>query len=735
MVKPPKRMEPESVELSKAGRSTSKSFDADSFSNYISRKIHLQRKEKGCALPPDPRQKHVEEASPEIKTKAVRFAPDVVIKERTASRNKAKRCQDEPALSDLVKRLKVQHGSGYSARQNGVDGDRRSHELVTVIESSQPKRSATVEGSPDTSGNTITTRQSTDRPDLFFLGVVILVNGYTYPDAETLHRVLHRHGGDLEKYETSRVTHIIAENLSAAKANVYKQRTRPRPICKPSWIVDSVAAQKLLPYQDYLLDDVRKDESMGRPLTSYFTKQSSSEKSPSASSSTSLDLNELNESAKVSARSGRSALPGATSSATPTHRSTLIADATVCLDALKQCSSPENNHLGSTLSQSATDSEATSNVSLDPEQLTAAASPSTASQSNIGRTDDKYIHGRIRTIGTDPYFLESFFNSSRLSFIGSYKQRVKTSPTKNAATLTKHKTRYVMHIDMDSFFVAVALRSFPQFKTRPVVISHHGMRKNDAPPQDATHGNDSTSECATCNYEARNFGITKGMYLGQAKQLCKDLVVLDYDFEGFEEVSTQVSEILDRHAIANDGCVEQVSCDESYLEIFVDKNQKALIEDIGHRIRREIFETAKCTASVGIGPNKLLAKIATDKVKPDGLLCADNYRELLRDLRLRDLHGIGYRLEQKLSAEGLEFVQDVWSSTKADLIRVLGKATGSKVFDLCHGEDDRCVESAERKSIGAEVRTRQFIIFVFVAELTRPLVVQLWRPVQRTLRS
>ena len=99
-----------------------------------------------------------------------------------------------------------------------------------------------------------------ERPDLFFYGIVVKVNGYTNPDNETLKRLLQKHGGDLETYETTRVTHLIAETLSKAKADMYKKMKQPRPVCTPSWIVDSVNAGKLLPYGNYLLPAFRHEQ-------------------------------------------------------------------------------------------------------------------------------------------------------------------------------------------------------------------------------------------------------------------------------------------------------------------------------------------------------------------------------------------------------------------------------------------------------------------------------------------
>jgi DNA repair protein REV1 len=129
--------------------------------------------------------------------------------------------------------------------------------------------------------------------------------------------------------------------------------------------------------------------------------------------------------------------------------------------------------------------------------------------------------------------------------------------------------RFVFHVDMDCFFANVVLRNFPEHRDKPVVISHQGNRASDN-----THNNGpemppsktSTSECATCNYKAREYGIKKGMYLGSARQLCPNVIVLYYDFKGYEEVSDQLQDILETVAVGHDGCAEIVSCDEAYLE-------------------------------------------------------------------------------------------------------------------------------------------------------------------------
>jgi DNA repair protein REV1 len=262
---------------------------------------------------------------------------------------------------------------------------------------------------------------------------------------------------------------------------------------------------------------------------------------------------------------------------------------------------------------------------------------------------------------------------------------------------------------MDCFFANVVLRNYPQYRDKPVAISHHGKKRGEREVPVASEN--STSECATCNYPARKFGIKKGMYLGRARQLCPDLIVLHYDFAGYEEVSEQVLSILHRVAAEHAGCVEAVSCDEAYMELHLPyrgedtMTPSNLAGEIAESIRKEIFETTQCTASIGVAANKFLAKIGTDRVKPNGNFVVNDHRLVLEKLRLLDLHGIGYRSEPKLLSEGLDTVQDVWdlgSKAESVLGRVLGPALGKKIYDFCHGHDDRQVKPAERKTIGAE---------------------------------
>ena len=514
---------------------------------------------------------------------------------------------------------------------------------------SQPSIQTTTPASNVVETSTKSARKATNhRPDLFFTGVVVLVNGHTSPDATTLMRLLHKHGGNLEKYETQLVTHIIAEQLSAAKANIYKRQKNPTPVCRPQWITDSVEQGKLLPFGDYLLEDVRDEDTIGtKSVKSFFTSK-------------------------------------------PQHK---------------------NASLATTGNEEMIDESATAHADNPGEE-----SNSHRWHDTLPSEANYHVNGQTRTVGNDPNFLESYFSNSRLSYIGSFKQRVKPSTTSASRPQSKVGTRkFVLLVDMDCFFASVVLRKYPKYKDKPVAVGHsHIARSNNINDNAATantHSKNSSSELSTCNYVARKYGVRKGMFLGDAIQLCPDLVVLPYDFEGYEEVSGIVANQLHGYAEQYNGCVEQVSCDESYVEININAGNYPgnevydFLDTLAEHIRADIAKKTECTASIGIGPNKLLAKLAADRVKPNASSVVKDWREFLDERNLRDIPGIGRKFQNKLEPHGLCTVNDVWD-LEDDAENVLGEIIGlgnaRKVVQYCHGKDDRAVTPAVRKSIGAE---------------------------------
>jgi hypothetical protein len=332
MVKPPKTMQPEAVNLEKAGRASGRAFQNDSRYNYMARKIDMQRNQFGVQLPPPPllppssppKKKTPPPLSITSPSRSVRFTFETNHQPSSSKKKKRiKKSSSSASMTAILERLQQRHGQGnerlgrkrkrdklsdaaLSSKWFAVGDDeipfRSDDEEEKKISMKMPPKNETgirIDDSPNTVPKSIAaqvpskeekvlaaTKENTDdetdaafpsspsnlsptpsprklrqcRPDLFFLGIVVKVNGYTDPCNETLKRMLQKHGGDFETYETQRVTHILAESLSKAKADIYKKMKKPIPVCTPAWIVDSVQAAKLLAHGNYLLDQLRDPE-------------------------------------------------------------------------------------------------------------------------------------------------------------------------------------------------------------------------------------------------------------------------------------------------------------------------------------------------------------------------------------------------------------------------------------------------------------------------------------------
>lgn len=151
--------------------------------------------------------------------------------------------------------------------------------------------------------------------------------------------------------------------------------------------------------------------------------------------------------------------------------------------------------------------------------------------------------------------------------------------------------RVVLHVDMDAFFVSALLRSKPHLQRMPVAVAH---------------GSSDGCEVSSCNYPARARGVTNGMFMGAARSLCPELVVLGYDFALYEELSIAVYEVF--YGTSEALVVQPVSVDEAYLELPATADGMA----VARRIRERVFEQTRCPCSAGVGPNMLLAKYARD---------------------------------------------------------------------------------------------------------------------------
>lgn len=244
--------------------------------------------------------------------------------------------------------------------------------------------------------------------------------------------------------------------------------------------------------------------------------------------------------------------------------------------------------------------------------------------------------------------------------------------------------RWIMHVDMDAFFASVEQRDDPALQGKPVIVCGKSRR----------------SVVATASYEARAFGVHSAMPLSQAKRLCLHGCFVATRFEAYREASDAIHQVMLHYADA----YEPISLDEAFLDISGMGSQYPTLGSIGRAIKEEIRSAVHLTASVGIAPNKFLAKMASDMNKPDGL-CIIPYgreREVLAPLPVRRLWGVGSVTEKKLLAAGFRTIADIQEAAPEKLSALLGNQ-GPLLKALSLGIDERpIISSRQVKSIGDE---------------------------------
>ena len=243
--------------------------------------------------------------------------------------------------------------------------------------------------------------------------------------------------------------------------------------------------------------------------------------------------------------------------------------------------------------------------------------------------------------------------------------------------------RKIIHVDMDCFYAAVEIRDDPRLRGRPVVI---GGSPN------------SRGVVSTCSYEARKFGIHSAMACSQAYRLCPSAIFVPPSFEKYQAVSSQIRAIFRSYT----ELVEPLSLDEAFLDVTA---SELYATEIATRIKAEIRSTTGLTGSAGVGPNKLIAKIASDLDKPDGLTVVKPHRAeaFIGPLPLRKIPGVGPVTERQLAGKGFKLCRDVWPYSTDELERLLGPRMASWLAARSRGLDDRPVQTSwDRKSLGRE---------------------------------
>ncbi|HHW72172.1 MAG TPA: DNA polymerase IV [Firmicutes bacterium] len=236
--------------------------------------------------------------------------------------------------------------------------------------------------------------------------------------------------------------------------------------------------------------------------------------------------------------------------------------------------------------------------------------------------------------------------------------------------------RTIMHVDMDAFFAAVEVLDNPEYAGKPLIIGGY---------KDSPRG-----VVSTASYEARKFGVRSAMPLRQAALLCPQGIFIPGRMHRYQEVSHQVHSIFPEFSPV----VEPLSIDEAFLDMTGCEHFYSSLEEMGTCLKQRIREETGLTASVGIAPNKFLAKLASDWRKPDGLfvLRPHEVEGFLRDLPVSKLWGVGKKSEEVLHKHGLYYVRDILPHSLTWLQERLGAAMGAQVFNLARGLDDRPVE-------------------------------------------
>jgi DNA polymerase IV (DinB-like DNA polymerase) len=258
-----------------------------------------------------------------------------------------------------------------------------------------------------------------------------------------------------------------------------------------------------------------------------------------------------------------------------------------------------------------------------------------------------------------------------------------------ARSMAATQRRIIFHVDMDQFFAAVEEQFRPEIKGKPVVVG--------ADPK-AGKGRGVVS---TCNYEARKYGIKSGMPITKAWRLCPDAVFLPVNIPLYLQVSNRIMKILNSYADK----FESWSIDEAFLDVSPRVKDSEEAKRLALEIKKEIYEKENLTCSIGIGPNKLVAKIASDFQKPDGLTMVEekDMKAVLEPLDIDKLLWVGKKTAHRLNALGIKTIGDLARFDPSILAEKFG-IMGRQLYLYAQGIDNSEVGiEGEAKSIGRNV--------------------------------
>jgi len=275
--------------------------------------------------------------------------------------------------------------------------------------------------------------------------------------------------------------------------------------------------------------------------------------------------------------------------------------------------------------------------------------------------------------------------------------------------------RIILHIDMDYFFAQIEERENPQFKGKPIVVG--------ADPKEGK----GRGVVSTASYLARKYGIHSALPISKAYQLCPTAIFLPVNMALYQKISEEIMAIVKKYSPT----FEQVSLDEAFLDLsYTELPQEAKVKKrmkfsspifygrekctigkpwekakgIAEKLKKEIYEKEKLTSTIGIGPNKLIAKMTSKKAKPNGLLVIkpDQVKKFLEPLDIDDLPGIGPKTAEKLREIGINKIKELKNLSKTKLKDIFG-VVGETFYEKIRGIDEEPVSNEEIiKSIGKE---------------------------------
>ncbi|MGH1471359.1 MAG: DNA polymerase IV [Cellvibrionaceae bacterium] len=245
--------------------------------------------------------------------------------------------------------------------------------------------------------------------------------------------------------------------------------------------------------------------------------------------------------------------------------------------------------------------------------------------------------------------------------------------------------RKIIHCDADCFFAALEMREDPSLRNKPIAVGGSEEKRG---------------VISTCNYEARTYGVHSAMASAHAKRLCPDLIIVPHNMELYREASNQMREIF--HSYTD--LVEPLSMDEAFLDVSDVNHCHGSATLIAKEIRQRIEDTVNITVSAGVAPNKFLAKIASDWVKPNGLtvILPEQVDSFVQQLPVKKIYGVGKVTAEKLKRQGVVTCGDLQKFDEFQLTRSFG-SMGLRLYELARGQDERKVKSVwRRKSLSVE---------------------------------